>query len=71
MLGFGKDANYTVAPGGIGTLEISLDSGFGFATELMKFIVGNAVSKKVGIEGNALVGMKAKSRAPLIVEMMT
>lgn len=71
VLGFGKDADNTMTPGGVRTGPIRGNSGFSFAAELVKFIVSNAVSKKAGIKSVDFIGIILKKFAPLLIESVT
>lgn len=70
MLGFGKDSNDGVSPGWVRSVGIGHDDGTGFAGELMKFIVINAVGEENGIESERDIGVQLEEPAPRVEQKM-
>lgn len=71
VLGFSKNSDDSMTPGGIRTGSVSGNGGFGFAAELMEFIVLDAVSKKGRVERNLMIRVVLESFAPATIESIS
>lgn len=71
VLGFGKNSDDSMTPGGIRTGGVCGDGGFSFTAELMEFIVLDTISEKGRVERNLMIGVIFESFAPTTIKSIS